>query len=40
MIAYQIGLDTVHSVMRLAEEIYTGLAQIASSGGPYAAIYA
>jgi hypothetical protein len=47
---YQIDLDPVHSVIRLtvtaeiitpelAEDIYTRLTRLSSSGGPYAAIY-
>jgi hypothetical protein len=50
MTAYQIDLDPVHSVIRLtvaaeimtlemAQEIHVRLEQIASSGGPYAAIF-
>ena len=48
--AYQIDLDPVHSVIRLtvaaetvtlelAEDIYRHLSEVASSGGPYAAIF-
>ena len=48
--AYQIDLDPVHAVIRLtvtaeimtlemAQEIHAQLAQLASSGGPYAAIF-
>ena len=47
---YRIDLDSTHSVIRLtvtaeivtlelAEEIYTRLTRLSSSGGPYAAIY-
>ena len=50
MPAYQIDLDPAHAVIRLtvtaetvtlelAEEIYTRLMRLSSSGGPYAAIY-